>query len=79
MTHARRVVGYDSLYVQENDTGPDDCNHAQFGVFILRGPRMNIRGQVEGKHLFDVARTLLDVAGRDIPAGMQGRSLLRWS
>jgi len=72
-------VGYESLYVQENDTGPDDCNHAQFGVFILRGPRMNIHGQVEGMHLLDVAPTLLDVAGRDVPAGMQGRSLLRWS
>jgi predicted AlkP superfamily phosphohydrolase/phosphomutase len=72
-------VGYESLYVQENDTGPDDCNHAQFGVFILRGPRMNIKGLVDGMHLLDVAPTLLDVAGRDIPASMQGRSLLRRS
>jgi arylsulfatase A-like enzyme len=28
-------------------------------------------------HLLDVAPTLLDCAGRTIPAAMQGRSLLR--
>ena len=70
-------VGYDTLYVQENDTGPDDCNHAQFGAFILSGPRVTIRGEVEGMHLLDVAPTLLDLAGRTIPPAMQGRSLLR--
>ena len=70
-------VGYDNLYVQENDTGPDDCNHAQFGAFILSGPRLDIRGEVEGMHLLDVAPTLLDMAGRTIPPSMQGRSLLR--
>ena len=70
-------VGYDNLYVQENDTGPDDCNHAQFGAFILSGPRVAVRGEVEGMHLLDVAPTLLDLAGRPIPPTMQGRSLLR--
>jgi predicted AlkP superfamily phosphohydrolase/phosphomutase len=70
-------VGYDTLYLQENDTGPDDCNHAQFGAFILSGPRVAIRGEVEGMHLLDVAPTLLDLAGRAIPPSMQGKSLLR--
>jgi len=70
-------VGYDELYVQENDTGPDDCNHAQFGAFILSSPRMPVRGRIEGMHLLDVAPTLLDLAGRAVPPAMQGRSLLR--
>jgi predicted AlkP superfamily phosphohydrolase/phosphomutase len=70
-------VGYDSLYIQENDTGPDDCNHAQFGAFILSGAGVEARGEVEGMHLLDVAPTLLDLAGRPIPPTMQGRSLLR--
>jgi predicted AlkP superfamily phosphohydrolase/phosphomutase len=70
-------VGYDQLYVQENDTGPDDCNHAQFGAFILSSPRLQIRGEVEGMHLLDVAPTLLDLANRTIPSAMQGLSLLR--
>lgn len=69
-------VGYDELYVQENDTGPDDCNHAQFGVFVLASPRMPALGEVEGMHLLDIAPTLLDLAGRRAPASMQGRTLL---
>ncbi|MBI1918635.1 MAG: alkaline phosphatase family protein, partial [Planctomycetes bacterium] len=70
-------LGYPSLHVQENDTGPDDCNHAQFGVFILAAPSLSIRGEVEGMHLLDVAPTLLDLAGCKIPPTVQGCSLLR--
>jgi predicted AlkP superfamily phosphohydrolase/phosphomutase len=29
-------VGYDALHQQENDAGPDDCNHAQFGASLLQ-------------------------------------------
>jgi predicted AlkP superfamily phosphohydrolase/phosphomutase len=68
-------VGYETLHVQENDTGPDDCNHAQFGMFILAAAGLPIRGEVEGMHLLDVAPTLLELAGRQVPASMQGRSL----
>jgi predicted AlkP superfamily phosphohydrolase/phosphomutase len=70
-------VGYDRLYVQENDTGPDDCNHAQFGAFVLSAPNLNVRGEIDDMHLLDVAPTLVDLAGRGVPATMQGRSLLR--
>jgi predicted AlkP superfamily phosphohydrolase/phosphomutase len=70
-------VGYPDLYLQENDTGPDDCNHAQFGVFVLAGSKLTRRGEVEGMHLLDVAPTLLDLAGTAIPGTMQGRSLLK--
>jgi predicted AlkP superfamily phosphohydrolase/phosphomutase len=41
-------VGYPSIHVQENDTGPDDCNHAQFGSFILAAPGIPPRGRLEG-------------------------------
>jgi predicted AlkP superfamily phosphohydrolase/phosphomutase len=70
-------IGYSDLYVQENDTGPDDCNHAQFGAFVLASPKLAVHGEVEGMHLLDVAPSLLDLAGRDIPASMQGTSLTR--
>jgi predicted AlkP superfamily phosphohydrolase/phosphomutase len=68
-------IGYDGLYVQENDTGPDDCNHAQFGTFVLASPELRVHGEVEGMHLLDVAPTLLELAGRDIPTSMQGTPL----
>jgi predicted AlkP superfamily phosphohydrolase/phosphomutase len=69
-------LGYDSLYLQENDTGPDDCNHAQFGSFLLAAPNLTVRGEVEGMHLLDVAPTLLDLAGVEAPESMQGCSLV---
>ncbi len=69
-------VGYDRIHVQENDTGPDDCNHAQFGTFVLAASNSALRGEVEGAHLLDVSPTLLELGGYDIPPSMQGRSLL---
>ena len=62
--------------MQENDTGPDDFNHAQFGAFILASPNNPVRGPVEGAHLLDIAPTLLELGGYDVPPSMQGRSLI---
>jgi len=69
-------VGHPGLYLQENDTGPDGCNHAQFGMFILAAPNSPLVGEIAGARLLDVAPTLLDLAGYDIPDSMQGRSLV---
>jgi predicted AlkP superfamily phosphohydrolase/phosphomutase len=68
-------VGYPELIVVENDTGPDDCNHAQFGSFILAGPRFPAVGELSGVKLLDIAPTLLELGGYDVPSSMQGRSL----
>jgi predicted AlkP superfamily phosphohydrolase/phosphomutase len=68
-------LGHGHLHVEENDTGPDACNHAQFGMFILYAPGLDLRGEYHGAHLLDVSPTLLDLAGYDIPPAMQGRSL----
>ena len=69
-------VGYDTVHVQENDTGPDDCNHAQHGAFVLAGPGVPELGELQGARLLDVAPTLLEHGGWDVPAGMQGRVLV---
>jgi predicted AlkP superfamily phosphohydrolase/phosphomutase len=69
-------LGYDTLYLQENDTGPDDCNHAQFGSFLLAAPNLPVKGEIEGMRLLDIAPTLLDLAGYETPEAMQGSSLL---
>jgi predicted AlkP superfamily phosphohydrolase/phosphomutase len=69
-------VGYPTLHVIENDTGPDDCNHAQHGAFILASSNNPLRGQIEGAHLLDIAPTLLELGGYDIAPSMQGRSLV---
>jgi predicted AlkP superfamily phosphohydrolase/phosphomutase len=66
-------VGYPGIHVQENDTGPDDCNHAQFGSFILAAPNNPLHGQVDGVRLIDLAPTVLAMTGYDVPNSMQGR------
>jgi predicted AlkP superfamily phosphohydrolase/phosphomutase len=65
-------VGHGSIYTFENDTGPDDANHGQFGIFALDdGER---RGEnVRGLRLLDVAPTILDLLGQPAPDDMHGR------
>src|SRR5205807_2538722 len=70
------TVGQSAIHVQENDTGPDGCNHAQYGMFILAAPNCALSGEYEGARLLDIAPTLLDLAGYEIPETMQGRSLV---
>jgi len=67
-------VGYPTIHVQENDTGPDDCNPAQFGAFVMAAPNCSLAGEIEGVHLLDMSPTLLDLAGYDVPDSMRGRS-----
>jgi predicted AlkP superfamily phosphohydrolase/phosphomutase len=70
-------VGYRSIWTFENDTGPDDANHAQHGIFILHDPCSSIAGrEVQGARIIDIAPTLLTLLGLPIPQDMQGRSLL---
>ncbi|MBX9792565.1 MAG: alkaline phosphatase family protein, partial [Pirellulales bacterium] len=55
-------VGYPSWHVLENDTGPDDCNHAQFGAFVLAATNLPIQGRLEQAHLLVL---LFDLLSRD--------------
>lgn len=42
---------------------------------MLTAPNCPLSGVVQGARLLDMAPTLLDLAGSEIPASMQGRSL----
>ncbi|MEZ4744450.1 MAG: hypothetical protein R3C41_00155 [Calditrichia bacterium] len=67
-------VGHGSFYTFDNDTGPDSCNHAQNGMFILHDPANPGKGQeITGAQLMDIAPTVLDLFGVEIPEDMQGR------
>jgi predicted AlkP superfamily phosphohydrolase/phosphomutase len=73
--HWRSVgtLGHGKHYTFENDTGPDDANHAVNGMFILYEPGKQAVGQVRGHQLMDIAPTLLNRLKLPIPAEMQGR------
>jgi predicted AlkP superfamily phosphohydrolase/phosphomutase len=70
-------VGHGRLHLEENDTGPDACNHAQFGMFILTAPNSPLHGEFQGARLLDLAPTVMDLGGHKIPDAMQGRSLIK--
>jgi len=69
-------VGHGRLHLEENDTGPDACNHAQFGTFILAAPNCRLKGEVAGARLLDMIPTVIRLAGYEVPSAMQGRSLV---
>ena len=68
------VGGDEGIHTFENDTGPDDANHAQDGLLIMAGPGIEA-GPVDGMHLLDVAPTVLELLGIEVPESMRGRSL----
>jgi predicted AlkP superfamily phosphohydrolase/phosphomutase len=68
-------VGDGRVHVRENDTGPDDANHAKFGIYIFDGPGMP-QSPPHGARLFDIAPTVLAALGQPVPEDMQGRSLV---
>ncbi len=69
-------VGHGAVHTFENDTGPDDCNHARNGLVILRDPARPTDGaRLEGAQLMDVTPTLLDLFGLGRPPEVQGRPL----
>ena len=70
------TLGHGRHYTFDNDTGPDDANHAQHGLWILSGPGVE-PGRRDDLHLLDVAPTILDRYGIPVPAGLQGRVIGR--
>jgi len=69
-------VGNDSLYTFENDTGPDDANHALEGMYILSHPSLRGRGRCDDATLYDVAPTCLKMLGYPVPGDMIGKPLV---
>lgn len=68
-------VGTGSVHVLENDTGPDDANHAPEGIYVLVAEGVEA-GVGDERDLRDVAPTLLTLLGEPVPAEMEGRSLV---
>ncbi|MBV9690892.1 MAG: alkaline phosphatase family protein [Ktedonobacteraceae bacterium] len=70
------TIGGNELYTSENDTGPDDANHAQYGMFIFHDPHHPGNGKwLEGAQIYDVLPTLLQRYGIEAPKGLRGKVL----
>ncbi len=69
-------LGHPQVWTFENDTGPDDANHAPEGMLIYHNPRTPLGGrQLTNLEIMDVASTVLQHFGLPIPASLQGRAL----
>ena len=67
-------VGTGSVYLYENDTGPDDANHAEDGMLVWR-----VRGRQGGQgrfSIYDVAPSILRYLGLEVPGDMIGKSII---
>jgi predicted AlkP superfamily phosphohydrolase/phosphomutase len=56
------TLGYETPYLLENDTGPDDAVHSEFGVFSLKLPDAD-RGIEVTCSIYDFAPTILSLFG----------------
>jgi len=66
-------LGHGDIYTLENDTGPDDANHAVNGIWIYTPPEMNLGGvTLPDTQLMDFTPTVLDIFGLPIPGDIQG-------
>lgn len=68
-------IGHGRLFIEGNDAGPDDANHAQQGVFVITGPGIE-PSRLQEMSILDVAPSLLGRLGLEIPSDLQGRSVV---
>jgi len=67
------TLGHESMYLPENDTGPDDAVHSEYGVFLLHHPELERKNPGEIS-IYDFAPTVLRIFDIEVP--LQGRSVL---
>ena len=67
------TVGYDTMYLDENDTGPDDAVHDYYGIFIIYDPKRKISKKLPTQNILDIAPTALNILGVDIPKDLEGK------
>ncbi len=70
-------VGTGKIHFFENDTGPDNANHSEYGIFLLYDPRKPGNGrELQGREILDIAPTILQSFGIKPPRHMIGKSLI---
>jgi predicted AlkP superfamily phosphohydrolase/phosphomutase len=70
------TVGEGAIHMRENDTGPDDANHAPDAVFAWDGGGHVIKRRAERYSIYDIAPTILRHYDIDVPEEMIGESII---
>jgi predicted AlkP superfamily phosphohydrolase/phosphomutase len=66
------TIGHNTMYLSENDTGPDDSVHSMEGSFIIYDPKGKWNGVSNKNTIYDIAPTILDIFKIKKPVDMQG-------
>ena len=66
------TLGWESNYLKENDTGPDDAVHSEYGCFAISMPGMEKK--VINSTIYDFAPTILRLFG--IKNNLNGKSIV---
>jgi len=69
------TVGNGSIHLFENDTGPDDANHAPEGIFVWHNRGKAPARPTDRVSIYDVAPSILDFYSIPAPPDMIGRPL----
>lgn len=69
------TIGHRTLYLNENDTGPDDSVHSFDGVYAMAEPGRKDRGPRPERSIIDIGPTILTRMGVDPPSKMQGKAI----
>jgi predicted AlkP superfamily phosphohydrolase/phosphomutase len=69
-------VGVGSIYLYENDTGPDDANHAEDGILVWRLPPGVQAQRRETYSIYDIAPSILRFFGLAVAPEMIGESII---
>jgi predicted AlkP superfamily phosphohydrolase/phosphomutase len=69
------AVGTGTIHMYENDTGPDDANHAEDGIFIWTVPGGKGAAGPGRFSIYDIAPTILRFYGLEIPQEMIGKPI----
>jgi len=69
-------VGTGSVYLYENDTGPDDANHAEDGILIWRIPGREPEPAGKQFSIYDIAPSILKFYGIEPTADMIGTPII---
>ncbi|MFQ5646027.1 MAG: alkaline phosphatase family protein [bacterium] len=69
-------VGNSALHIFENDTGPDDANHSQYGMFIgWEAGSDRSADRRDNLEIYDVSSTILSLLKVPIPGDMRGKAI----
>lgn len=70
------TVGHGTLFLEENDTGPDDSVHSRDGILVRRDSAQSAQRALPPHQIIDVAPTILRMMNIEARPDIQGQVIL---